>query len=641
MVWQALIAGGIQVIGNVIQGSQERQAADAANSENKKMIKARYERDKKEWGISFATSLSSYAWDVAETEAARYQDKVAETDYNNQQERVIDAALLNLDLNTEALYDQFGVSEELRAIQDNLTFDKGVDDQKLALGQSMVSIGNRGAAALADRDQALAGYDIDLESTNLDVLRGINNRKQARLNIIEARQNRNNTISQAKQSFRTLAQNERDVFGVGKTGAQRVKAIELASTELEKTLELADANLDFQVDNAQLQVKAAQSNTQSMQAAAGYMNSIKQRAAEADQIVRGKETEGQDIQEQIVIAERLDTIKRDAEYITAIVDGASTKASTVVRGGGSNSARRAAMDSMMAYGRSYGELQALQASRRTKLNNYNSDLVGATASQLSQIATAISGEADRIKYTSDNNALKNQGFQIENLQQESDLALTKLGIKSQARLSKRTTRVNYNQKLDELRQTRNSNVNKLQQNRDFTIEDAQLLAAQAIQDGQLDKDNAQLQIKDARLDKQGIRQQIKNTRQDYNVFSKGLKGELKVANKGYDVNTKYLLDNFNQLTVPGYELARREGDRQFSELVNTTYNTVEGAATPYRNAIIFDPLEPIAGLKPEKGMATKVQGPSWGSIAARSFMGGVRGAMSASYTDENGNLAFR
>ena len=134
---------------------------------------------------------------------------------------------------------------------------------------------------------------------------------------------------------------------------------------------------------------------------------------------------------------------------------------------------------------------------------------------------------------------------------------------------------------------------------------------------------------------------MKNTKQDYNVFSRGLKAELKVANEGYDVNTQYLLDNFNQLTVPGYELARREGDRQFSELVNTTYNTVKGAATPYRNAIIFDPLEPIAGLKPEKGIATQVQGPSWGNIAARSFMNGVSGAMSMSYTDGNGNLAFR
>ena len=103
-----------------------------------------------------------------------------------------------------------------------------------------------------------------------------------------------------------------------------------------------------------------------MEAARGYMNSIKQRAAEADQIVRGKETEGQDIQEDLIISERLDTIRRDAEYITAIAEGANTKVQTVTRGGGSNSAQRAALDSMMAYGRSYGEMKALQDQRRTK-----------------------------------------------------------------------------------------------------------------------------------------------------------------------------------------------------------------------------------------------------------------------------------
>lgn len=641
MVWAAAISAGMQLIGGFVQGSQERAAADRANDENEAIAQAQFERDTKEWAINYAESLSSYAWSVAETEAARYQDRVAEFDYNNQQERVIDAALLNLDLNREALYDQFGVSEELRALQDNLTFDKNVDDQKVALGQAMVSIGNRGLAALTDRDQALEGYDLDLLGTNLDVLRGINNRKQARQNVLDAKQTRAKNIEQAKREYQMLAEQQGDIFDVGKGGAQSTKALELAGIKLKQSIDLADTNLDFAVNNANLQVKAARSNVQSMQAAAGYMNSIKERAAQADQLVRGKESEGQDIQEQIVIAERLDTIKRDAEYITAIVDGAATKASTVARGGGSNSARRAAMDSMMAYGRSYGELQALQANRRSKLNSYNSDLVGATASQLSQIATAISGEADRIKYTKDNNALTNQGFQVENLQQKSDLALETLGIKRQSRLSGKISRVNYNQKLDELRQTRNSNVNKLRQNREFTIDDANLLAAQAIQDGQLDKGNAQLQIKDARLDKRGIRQNKRDAREDYSVFSKGLKSELKIAEKSYDVNTGYLLDNFNQLTVPGYELARREGERQFSELVNTTYNTVKGAATPYRNAVIFDPLEPIAGLKPEKGMVTKVEGPSWGSIAARSFMGAAKGAMSMSYTNANGNLAFR
>ena len=132
----------------------------------------------------------------------------------------------------------------------------------------------------------------------------------------------------------------------------------------------------MQQTKKELRIKAAQSNAESMEKAArGYMNSIKQRAAEADQIVRGKETEGQDIQEDLIISERLDTIRRDAEYITAIAEGANTKVQTVTRGGGSNSAQRAALDSMMAYGRSYGEMKALQDQRRTKLNSYNADLL--------------------------------------------------------------------------------------------------------------------------------------------------------------------------------------------------------------------------------------------------------------------------
>ena len=58
--------------------------------------------------------------EVAATEALRYQERVKQIDYENQQERVIDAAMLNLELNKEALYDTYTTSEELRALQDNL-----------------------------------------------------------------------------------------------------------------------------------------------------------------------------------------------------------------------------------------------------------------------------------------------------------------------------------------------------------------------------------------------------------------------------------------------------------------------------------------------------------------------------------------
>ena len=55
----------------------------------------------------------------------RYQDRVAEADYNAQQSRV-DSALLNLELNQAAIIDQYGIGEELRATQENLTFDNEI-----------------------------------------------------------------------------------------------------------------------------------------------------------------------------------------------------------------------------------------------------------------------------------------------------------------------------------------------------------------------------------------------------------------------------------------------------------------------------------------------------------------------------------
>ena len=130
MVWGAIIAAGVGIATTVIQGNQQRSAADAANDANEKKANAQYERDIKEWDISYLQQVSDYSWEVAATEALRYQERVKQIDYENQQERVIDAAMLNLELNKEALYDTYTTSEELRALQDNLIFDNEVDKQQ-------------------------------------------------------------------------------------------------------------------------------------------------------------------------------------------------------------------------------------------------------------------------------------------------------------------------------------------------------------------------------------------------------------------------------------------------------------------------------------------------------------------------------
>ena len=677
MVWGAIIAAGVGIATTVIQGNQQRSAADAANDTNKKKANAQYERDIKEWDINYLQQVSDYSWEVAATEALRYQERVKQIDYENQQERVIDAAMLNLELNKEALYDTYTTSEELRALQDNLIFDNEVNKQKLTLSTDLINLGqqgqvaldqrnqlidkynNQGLTALNRRDQQISQAGVSLARSNIDVLQALNRKQGFKLDIANAQADRKLAVQEAKDQFNLLSAQERAKLTLGKGNAQQTRDLALADLDLQRGLKLGEIDIDYATDKKELRIRAAQSNAESMEAARGYMNSIKQRAAEADQIVRGKETEGQDIQEDLIISERLDTIRRDAEYITAIAEGANTKVQTVTRGGGSNSAQRAALDSMMAYGRSYGEMKALQDQRRTKLNSYNADLVGRTASQLGQIATAIGGEADRIKYTSDANLLKNEGFQLENSALKTNRSLDKLGIQSQTRLGKTKAKDTYRQTVASLTQLKNQNVAKLRFEKQADIEDAREQASQAIAGLQLQKKAAQLQVNDARLgkadarlDKQAAREDYRTTmqglsldkgaaRENYNTTKKGLKDQVKAAKKNYKLNTSYLLNNFNQLTVPSYELARRQGEREFTALVEGTYNEVEAAATPYREAVIFDPLEPIAGLRPEKGIFTPVKGPSFGQIATNAFMAGVSGAMSQSYTNDSGNLAFR
>ena len=109
----------------------------------------------------------------------------------------------------------------------------------------------------------------------------------------------------------------------------------------------------------------------------------------------------------------------------------------------------------------------------------------------------------------------------------------------------------------------------------------------------------------------------------------------------FRTKTNKRLADFNDLTIPSFGLARATGQREATALLQNTVNTIKGASTPYREAIIFDPLEPIAGLKPKYSAPTKRAVPGTGTIIGRAFMEGAKGAMSQSYTNADGNLAFR
>ena len=495
--WVAVASAGASILGGVIGGNNQRKQADAQNKAQRKQIRAQYKRDKKEWELNYLESLSNYEWSVANVEAQRYQDRVAQQNYEAQQNRIIDSALLNLELNTEALQDQYIESERLRRLQVDLALDEQL---------------------------GIAGQQFDSRLSEL--------------------------------AFRST---ESDIS----TGQ------EINNLRLKSATDIGNFNLNNAVRQANIDNKSMQSTVSSLQAAAGYMKSIKAQSLKADELLSQKQNEGKTIQEQIVIGEQLDTIQRDAAQISSLLDGADKRASSVARSGGSNSARRVAMDSMKEFGRSFSLMKTEQQNRRRQLGNYNSEIAGETATQFAQIAMGIRTERQRIRFTKRSSAAKQAGFMAE------------------AEGSR-------------LQRDMNTNASMLS-----TV----LGIDQAMQT------NALTQVRLAGL---------------------GLE-----AQRDYDFKVENLMTGYNELTLPSFDLAARAGEREYQALLSNTINTIEGASTPYQEAIIFDPLEPIAGLAPEKGVMTKVAKPGWGSILTSSFIGGAQAALNQSYTDANGNLAFR
>ena len=108
--------------------------------------------------------------------------------------------------------------------------------------------------------------------------------------------------------------------------------------------------------------------------------------------------------------------------------------------------------------------------------------------------------------------------------------------------------------------------------------------------------------------------------------------QMLTAQNSYQISTKKTMLDFADLTIPSFGLARATGRREQIGLLQNTYNTIKGASLPYRNAVIFDPLKPIAGLKPKMFPSTKSYVPGTGTIFANAFMQGAQGAMQGAYT---------
>lgn len=241
-----------------------------------------------------------------------------------------------------------------------------------------------------------------------------------------------------------------------------------------------------------------------------YMIAIQQKGLEAQTLLNKTQTEGQNLQADIVNGYAEEAVRRDVESVTALVASSLEKNKAIVRSGGSNSGHRQSLNALQALGRSYGGIKQRNQARQSRLGIFNSTMQGEVASQMGQYALAIGDNAERLKYT-------------------------------------------------------------------------------------------------------------KN----------------KYAQEGANA-----LDVFRELTIPSFDLAKRQGGRELESLYIGTEGRIDEASMPFRESIIFDPLEPIAGLKPEYYAPTKVYEPTGLDIALGTVQGGVQGAMQFSYQKEGGGLGF-
>ena len=130
------------------------------------------------------------------------------------------------------------------------------------------------------------------------------------------------------------------------------------------------------------------------------------------------------------------------------------------------------------------------------------------------------------------------------------------------------------------------------------------------------------------------------TDKGFDLQQMGLVAKASGTASQFKIKTDSAMDQFNKLTLPSFGLAQAQGKRELDALKQQTQDTLNTAAIPYIDAITFDPLQPIKGLKPEFYEPTKQYVPSMLSIGANAVGAAVQGAMSMSYTDSKGKLQF-
>ena len=101
-------------------------------------------------------------------------------------------------------------------------------------------------------------------------------------------------------------------------------------------------------------------------------------------------------------------------------------------------------------------------------------------------------------------------------------------------------------------------------------------------------------------------------------------------------NLRYVSDygsaksQMESLTIPSFQLAENQYGREIKSLQLQTRQAFDEATTKYREQTFFDPLKPVAGLRPKYIAPTAIAGPSTASVIGNAFISGIQGAASVS-----------
>lgn len=124
------------------------------------------------------------------------------------------------------------------------------------------------------------------------------------------------------------------------------------------------------------------------------------------------------------------------------------------------------------------------------------------------------------------------------------------------------------------------------------------------------------------------------------LSSKAAMDNMAASNKDYGMKGQFALDKFEKLTMPGYTLASRQGQRDLDSLFLRTQGQLDEASMPYRESIRFEPQKALAPMYSNITKPTYRQAESTAGVIGGALIAGVNGALKGTYTGKDGALKW-